>query len=171
MDLDDLGRIVDLSRKSAFRLETLPQYLVPEEANEFAAWKTGEKWPLPTPETNSWLAYRQKRTQQGYRWYRVHVLDHPLSEYTRFELHVYQALQAAGEEIYIVDRHAHPNLDELREDFWLIDDDIPIRMVYDDEGHFIKPERMQHAAPYLKMRDIALQHAQTLDDHMSRKVR
>lgn len=36
MDLEDLRRIGDGARLSVFRLETLPQYLVPQETDEFA---------------------------------------------------------------------------------------------------------------------------------------
>lgn len=169
MDLEELEKIIERSTRSAFRLEALPQYLVDHEADEFAAWKAGKPWPLFTPETSPWLAYMQSRTQQGYRWYRVHILDYPLSEYTRFELRGYQALQAVGEEIYLVDRRAHPELEGLREDFWLIDDDIVARMIYDEEGHFIRPEHVDHIDPYREMRDMTLRHAKTLDDYTSRK--
>ncbi|MGH3698534.1 MAG: DUF6879 family protein [Pseudonocardiaceae bacterium] len=41
MEIADLARIVDGARLSVFRLETLPQYLVPQEAEEFAAWRSG----------------------------------------------------------------------------------------------------------------------------------
>ena len=43
MHLADLERIVDKAQFSAFRMETLPQYLVPQEEEEFTAWKRGER--------------------------------------------------------------------------------------------------------------------------------
>ena len=169
MDLEDLSRLVESSTESAFRLETLPQYLVPQEADEFAAWRAGRPQPLLTPETSPWLARVKAGVARGYRWYRVHVLDHPLSEYARFELHGYQANQAAGEEIYLADRDTHSDLERLREDFWLIDDAIAIRMIYDQDGRFLRPERATDVAAYRTMRDTAIRYAEPLDEYLARR--
>lgn len=169
MDLEDLNRIVAHSQRSAFRLEALQQYLVPQEADEFAQWRAGHPLTLPTPETSPWLARIQAAVACGYRWYRVHLLDRPLSDYARYELWGYQANQAAGEEIYLADRDAHADLQQLREDFWLIDDTIAIRMIYDDEGHFLRPERAAESARYQEMREIALRHAGSLNEYLARR--
>ncbi len=104
---------------------------------------------------------------RGYRWYRVHILDQPLSDYARYELWGYRANQAAGEEIYLADRDAHVDLAQLREDFWLIDDTIAVRMIYDDEGHFLRPECAAGPGLYLEMREIALRHAESLDEYLA----
>jgi hypothetical protein len=168
MDIEDLARAVDRSTRSAFRLETLPQYLVPQEAEEFAAWRAGRPVPLQTPATSPWLEKIQTTTSRGYRWYRVHVIDHPLSDYLRYELYGYQANAAAGEEIYIADRRDHPDLEHLREDFWLIDDTTAVRMVYDVDGRFLRPEPVQDVTPYLLMRDTVLRHAEPLAGYLAR---
>jgi hypothetical protein len=170
MDLQELDQIVRRSRVSAFHLETRPQYLTltDQEAAEYRAWQAGRPLPMATPETNPWLARLQATTAAGYRWYRVHILDHPLSDYSRWELHGYQANAAAGEEIHIADRHAHPDLEGLREDFWLIDGAIAVVMVYDDEGRFLRPERADDPAPYQRMRDTALRHGEPLAAYLAR---
>ena len=124
---------------------------------------------LPTPETSPWLARIQAAVARGYRWYRVHILDQPLSDYARYELWGYRANQAAGEEISLADRDAHVDLRQLRDDFWLIDDTIAIRMIYDDEGHFLRPERAAEPARYQEMREIALRHAESLDAYLARR--
>lgn len=172
MDLTDLGRIVDRSTRSAFRLETLAQYLVPQEAEEFDAWRNGRPGPLQTPESSPWLEKIRTTTARGYRWYRVHVIDYPLTDYLRYELWGYQANAAAGEEIHIAERDAHPDLALLREDFWLIDDETAVRMVYARDGRFLHPELVADVAPYLQARDTALRHAEPLDAYLARtKVR
>ena len=168
MDLDDLDRIVERSSRSAFRLESLPQYLVPHEDEDFNTWLEGKPLAPRTPENSPWLARIQESSRNGYRWYRVHVLDQPLSAYTRFELAGYLENQAAGEEIYLADRSDHPDLGQLREDFWLIDDETAVRMVYDDDGHFLRPERDDDLATYLRMRDRALDHAIPLEEYLRR---
>lgn len=169
MDLNDLRAIMDRSKRSSFRLETLPQYLVPQEADDFAAWRAGKFLPPRTPETRPWMAAMKARADQGYRRYRVHIVDYPLSDYTRYELRGYLENQAAGEEINIADRDAHPDLAGLYEDFWLMDDQVAVRMVYDDEGHFLHPELIDDAAPYVGVRDIAMRHAEPLNDYLERK--
>ncbi len=169
MELQELDQIVRQSLVSAFRLETLPRYLTltDQEAAEYGEWQAGRRAPLPTPETSSWLARIQSTVADGYRWYRVHIMDHPLSDYSQFELYGYQANARAGEDIYIADRHAHRDLDGLRQDFWLIDDEIAVVMHYDDDGRFLRPERAADASPYRQMRDTALHHAVTLADYLT----
>ncbi|MGH3854249.1 MAG: DUF6879 family protein [Pseudonocardiaceae bacterium] len=169
MDLDDLRRISDDAKESAFRLETLPQYLVPQEAERFAIWNSGEPLPLRTPENSEWLARLQRDTANGFRWYRVHILDQPLTSYLRFELYSYLEGVAVGNEIYVADRDSHPDLIELHEDFWLVDDKISVRMVYDDEGHFRYPELVDDIESYIQVRDTALRHAEPLTDYLARK--
>lgn len=169
MDVDDLVRLIDNVRISAFRLETLPQYLVPQEAEEFASWKAGHQRMPRTPETHEYLADFQRDVAQGIRWYRVHILDQPLTPYLRFELCGYPANQAAGEEIYVVDRETHSDLESLHQDFWLYDDEIAVRMVYDDEGHFLYPERVNDIDDYRRMRDTAIRHAEPLNNYFARK--
>ncbi|MGH3829781.1 MAG: DUF6879 family protein [Pseudonocardiaceae bacterium] len=169
MDLDDLRRISEDAEESAFRLETLPQYLVPQEAERFAIWNSGEPLPLRTPENSEWLARLQRDTANGFRWYRVHILDQPLTSYLRFELDSYSEGAAVGNEIYVADRDSHPELMELHEDFWLFDDEIAVRMIYDDEGRFLYPELVDDIESYMQVRDAALHHAEPLIDYLARK--
>lgn len=107
------------------------------------------------------------RVTSGVRWSRVHVLDHPLSDYCRYEIWGYAANQAAGEQIYLADRGAHRDLESLREDFWLADDAIAVRMVYDAQGRFERPELAGDVRPYLVMRDTAFRHAEPLDEYVA----
>ncbi|MGB8994090.1 MAG: DUF6879 family protein [Pseudonocardiaceae bacterium] len=169
MDVEDLIRLIDNVRRSAFRLETLPQYLVPQEAEEFASWTAGNPRTPRTPDTHEYLAELQRDVARGIRWYRVHVLDQPLTAYLRFELYGYLANQKAGEEIYVVDRNAHPDLAELHVDFWLYDDETAVHMVYDHEGRFLCPARVEDLDRYREMRDTAMRHAEPLNDYLARR--
>lgn len=168
MNLEDVEHLFEQSTRSAFRLETLPQYLVPHEDEALAAWRKGER-RLDTPEENSWLAEIKATTSNGYRWHRVHILDYPLTEYSEWELHGYQANAAAGEEIFIADRACDPELEQLRQDFWLLDDATAIRMIYDEDGRFLYPELADDVGPYLEMRSIALRHSEPLSDYLARR--
>lgn len=169
MDLDDLGRIGREAKESAFRLEALPQYLVPKEAERFAMWNAGKPIPPRTPENSELLARLQRDAARGFRRYRVHILDQPLTSYLRFELYLYLDSVAVGSEIYVIERDDHSDLTDLHEDFWLYDDEIAVRMIYDDEGHFLYPELIDDIDPYREMRDTALCHSESLTDYLARK--
>lgn len=164
MDLDDLERIAEASN-DRFRLETLPDYLVPQEDEEFDAWRRGWR-VLPAVDESPWLRHIRDTTADGVRWWRVRVLDYPLTEYSTYELHGYQGNAAAGEDIYVADRSWSTELADLHEDFWVFDHDIVIRMIYDDEGHFIRPERAADTNSYLSIRSIAVRHAVPLTDFL-----
>lgn len=169
MDLEDLGRLVEEASESVFRLETLAQYLVPDEADEFAAWKAGRPYPLATPDTSEWLAQIAHDVAVGCRWYRARILGDPLSEYEQFELRGYQELVAAGVEIYVADRHAHSDLDPLRTDFWLVDDATAVGMVYDTDGRFLRLDSDEDLTACREMRDAALRHAEPLAEYVARR--
>jgi hypothetical protein len=115
------------------------------------------------------MARLQRDTTNGFRWYRVHILDQPLTSYLRFELYSYLEGVAVGNEIYVADRDSHFELMELHEDFWLFDDKITVRMVYDNEGHFLRPELVDDVKSYRQVRDTALHHAEPLTDYLARK--
>lgn len=80
----------------AWRLETLPQYLVRQEAEEFATSKAGARFPGPYED--AWTAM-VRTCNVG----RVHIVTRPLTDYLRFEFERYYQHQApAG------GRHPHP---------------------------------------------------------------
>jgi hypothetical protein len=168
MNLQDLEHLMDQVRESCFRLESLPQYLVPQEAAEFAAWRAGSPRQRRTPQNNAWLAELEQIVARGIRWYRVRILDHPLTDYSRFELAGYRDTQAAGQQTYVADRRDHEQLADLQEDFWLLDDRTAVRMVYDDDGHFVHPEPVDDVTRYVRMRDTAMACAEPLPDYLAR---
>jgi hypothetical protein len=164
MTLDDVRRIADRA-KDHFRLETLPQYLVPQEEERFAAWKRGER-RRRTPENNTWLATLRENTTAGEHWWRVRILDYPLATYSAYELFGYQDSDAAGQETFVTNRGWHADLADLHEDFWLYDSTTVIRMVYDEEGHFLHPEQRDDVQRYLDIRDLARSHAIPVLDYL-----
>lgn len=168
MNLADLEQLMDQVTKSCFRLESLPQYLVPQESAEFTAWRSGAPRRPRTPQNNAWLAELEQIVARGIRWYRVRILDHPLSDYSRFELAGYRDTQAAGQQTYVADRRDHARLDSMHNDFWLMDDEVAVRMIYDKDGTFVRVEQAEDASPYVRLRDIAMECAEPLEDYLAR---
>lgn len=122
--------------RDAFRLEVRQAYDVSFEAEQVAAFRRGE--PLPdTPAVVESQRVIAELTVAGRRLWRVHVVDLPLSEYLRYELAAYEANAAAGEEIYLADRAASSDLDELQDDFVLFDDAEVVWFRYDDNGRLL----------------------------------
>lgn len=168
MNLGDLSRLVSDAEHSAFRMETLPQYLVPQEEAEFAAWRAGVRSPLPSPTTSPWLTRIADTTACGFAWSRVRIVDRPLCTYSEFELYGLQANSRAGEVIHVADRTSDHELDDLHDDFWLIDDNIGITMTYDGDGRFLDLRRVDDVEALLDMRSRGLRRGIELTEYLTR---
>lgn len=166
--VDDFNQLFASFLHTAFRLETLQIYRVGGLDERFEAFLAGEPMAPRTPETSPWLRQVADNAAAGRRTYRVHVVDRPLSDYVRYELDSYKANVACGEDVYIADRNAHPDLAPLHEDFWLLDDRDLILMRYDEEGHWLGAERAadEDLDEYRRRRDVALDHALPLREFL-----
>jgi hypothetical protein len=166
----------DRFARTAFRLETRQDY-TGATGPRYDYWRRGEPMPERSPRTSLWLARVAKTTRAGKRWQRAHIVEQPLSEYMRYEMVVYAENVAAGEEIRIVDRNAHPALDTLADDYWLFDAHDPtlehgVFLRFDDKGYPIRYERtsnLESLAVCYWQRDLvwslAIQLAEFLADH------
>lgn len=150
------ARFRDFTRE-AFRLELLPQYLVPQEHETFAAWRAGA---VRTSGEGAWQTVIQSAHARDATVRRVHVVTSPLSEYLRFEFDWYYRLNAAaGEEIRILDlakKSKAPDLPLF--DFWMFDEHDVVAMLYEPDGTQIGRELLENAdlAEFVRYRDAAL---------------
>jgi hypothetical protein len=169
----NLEQCFDAFTATAYRQETLPHYAAADEAR-FAAWQHGEPLPDRSVRTSPWLRRVAITTAAGKLWQRVHVIEHPLSEYERFELVAYAESAAAGEEIRIADRAASDELAGLRRDFWLFDSGtrrpFAALMSYDGDGRYLGAEVT--GEPYViaaceAERDLALRHSVPLNAYLA----
>jgi hypothetical protein len=157
MSTDDLGAMFGTFKRSAFRLETLPEYSVDEEQAEFARYLAGE--PLPNvPEMEDWLDLVRRAVAQGKVFERVRVLPDPLTPYARFEIdwgYLYNA--TAGERIAVAPASAWAKTSTKSGDFWLFDDEIVFAMEYDDAGAWLGTKRkpISELPTYQLIRDNA----------------
>jgi len=98
-------------QRSAFRLEMLPAYFIPQEAELLAAFRRGEN--VRVPYDHPWPALVHQATHAGKTMQRVRVVAHPLSDYLRFELSLYPRSVKAGEEIRVANLDDHPEPTDL----------------------------------------------------------
>jgi hypothetical protein len=141
VNFEEFDSYFDRFATDVFRLENLQSYAVSEEDARLKAFRDATARSERSVRTEPWLARIAVTTVAGKSWERVHVVDHPLSEYLCYELVGYVESQAAGERILIADRAVDEALTRLGEDFWLFDGDSPdayaVLMHYDEAGHFV----------------------------------
>lgn len=174
MNADEFQECFDSFTDSTFRLETLQQYTIAEEQERIERFREGLPRPERSVRTSSWLRRIALSTAAGKEWSRVHVVDHPLSEYLQYQMVGYVENQAVGEQITIADRATHPDLEELSKDFWLFDveteDAFAVLMDYDDEGHILAFERVDDTETLQRcraQRDTALRYAVHLNTYLA----
>src|SRR5215472_6361562 len=123
---DILDECFSRFRSSAFRLEALPAYAVSGEAERIEAWRDGRARPERSVRTSGYLRDVAANVLAGLERTRVRIVDHPLSEYCRYQMAGYIESAAAGEQIRIVVRNggseqSTPGLDSVVNDFWFFD--------------------------------------------------
>lgn len=172
---DEFDALFDRFSHDVFRLETLQHYAVSEEDERLRAFRDGTPRPERSLRTSPWLARIAVTTVQGKRWSRIHVVEHPLSEYLRYELLGYIESAAVGEEIRITDRAADPDLVGLGPDFWLFDtesaDAYAVLMHYDQGGEVLGFEHTSDQGVLRRcraQRDTALKHSVALNKYLAK---
>jgi hypothetical protein len=139
--MTDLMACFDAFEQTAVRIETLPAYDVPAEADSLRAFARGLPLPERSARTSPWLARIAATTAAGKTWSRVRVVGRPLTPYERFQLgYGYPPSEQAGEVIRIASRADHPELAALGGDFWLFDGAFAALMTYDQGGAYLGSE-------------------------------
>jgi hypothetical protein len=125
-------------QSSAFRLETLPAYDVPDEVDELEPYRAGRPLSERSVRTTPWLAQMAATTGQGKEWQRLRLIGAEPTLYEAWEVDRYVESQACGEQVRLLDRAEHPDL--VGRDFWLFDAGTPSAvaylMRYDEHGGF-----------------------------------
>jgi len=161
--MPDLAWWLQNFERSAFRLETLSEYNVPQEAEMLARFKRGE--PVDLPDDHPWLERVRHHCRVGKQMRRVRVVTHPLTDYLRMEMSWYRKSVEAGEDIRITETR-------LSGDFWLFDDQTVVVLHYDSEGRFTGTTTEQGSLTrYLSIRDRALAESMELSAYTARATR
>ncbi|MET9398150.1 DUF6879 family protein [Kitasatospora sp. NPDC002965] len=146
----------DSMRLEAWRLETLPAYAVPQEAEKLARFLDGEN--SPDDYESGWMSEVRQWSAEGKKVGRVHVVTRPLSDYLRFEFdHYYRHHVTAGEGIRILDVTDRENPLVGAQDFWMFDRSKVVLMNYRADGTQISRELFDgDPAPFIEYRRIAV---------------
>ncbi|WP_405938274.1 hypothetical protein OG338_17815 [Streptomyces sp. NBC_00726] len=154
-------------RREAWRLETLPQYLMPQEEAEFAAFGAGARVD-PRTVANEYTDRLRRQVAEGRSQGRVHIVARPLSDYLRFEFSQYYAPHAlAGEQIRILDVTGRANPLEGVQDFWLFDRSEVVLMNYDPDGRQISREVHEgDPAPFIEHQRVALAESVPFEEYV-----
>ncbi|MCK8677097.1 DUF6879 family protein [Streptomyces lichenis] len=139
LDGDEWAARFETFRREAWRLETLPAYRVPQEAEEIAEFLAGERID-PRTYSNEYTEDLKRVRREGKSKGRVHVVTRPLSDYLRFEFMYYQPHAAAGEDIRVMDVTNRPNPLAGVQDFWMFDRSEVVLMNYEADGTQINRE-------------------------------
>jgi hypothetical protein len=162
----EFGQLFTGVQSSWFRLETLQHYDVEYEHAEFAAFLRGE--PLSAA-PGPWQTMIREHVAAGRELVRVHVVEEPLSDYVRYELHAYEPNAEAGEEVRVIPvrRGAWPT-GVPRHDYWLFYDRRLWLMDYDTAGAFQAASLVDDPAAvdqHRHWRDTALERSMALSDY------
>ncbi|MFJ5118823.1 DUF6879 family protein [Kitasatospora sp. NPDC088548] len=129
----------DSMRFEAWRLETLPTYAMPQEAEKLDRFLSGEK--SPDGYQSGWMDEVRQWESEGRRVGRVHIVTQPLSDYLRFEFEYYYRHHVkAGEDIRILDVTDRENPLSSAQDFWMFDKSKVVLMSYRADGTQISRE-------------------------------
>lgn len=149
LTVDQLGDLLERTRRDLFRIETLPSYDTTMTTGDFRRWLDGEAeptWEVRQP----WLDTLAQWARDGRPRRRVRVIHDPPSDYERYACDWgYRYNVAAGEPTRVLDLAEHDvpeELDAAPGDWWLIDGRDVVTMHYHADGRF-------HGADILDPRD------------------
>ena len=131
-------------RFSAYRLETLPAYSVPDEAERIQAWREGLPRPERSVRTSGYLREVASHVIAGLDRARIRIVDLPLSEYTRYEMsgtrrHSRRGSRSSWPSARAATRRRCGDLSGAS-DLWLFDygqeGEQAVLMYYEEDGSF-----------------------------------
>lgn len=118
-------------QRSAFRLEGLRQYIVPEEESSLQYFReTG----LAEGMGSEWAKLVSENVKSGKKMERLRLFSEKLTDYERYELQAYNGPRA-GEQIRTALKSNY--IEQYKYDFWFFDEEWIAQVNYDKNGTFI----------------------------------
>ena len=127
----DINNPFETFERYAFRLEALPQYIVPEEREPLVYFKqTG----LIKERDPSWPELIRNNVAKGKKMERLRLLSEKLTDYERYEIQAYRG-PLVGEVIKTALKKDYS--DQYKYDFWFFDDEWIAQVNYEQDGTFV----------------------------------
>jgi hypothetical protein len=168
----EFGRLFETFQKNAFRLETLSQYIVPEERAALDAFLTGTPLPPSQQIDVKWRALMKRNIESGKMMQRVHIIPSQLTPYLRYEIEwAYSYTSAIGEDIRLIVSDYPDSIIGDHKDFWLFDDKTLVIVRYETDGTFVHGERIEEEEIIERHRNLKqklLNRAEPLSAYLSR---
>jgi len=149
---------------TAFRLETRDVYIVGTEQERFERFVAGEREDDRHPaHFDDFRMLIRRLTGEGKRMERVRLVTEPLTEYSRWLLHVTQHNVAAGEDVRYLSRSEAEQLGITYDhDYWLFDSQVAQLFNFDGSGRVVGRELVEEPATivsYSHIRDAVWHYA------------
>ncbi|MFD4576503.1 DUF6879 family protein [Streptomyces sp. NPDC058417] len=153
-------------RSEAWRLETLPEYRVPQEEDSIRSFLSGERID-PHTYANAYTDDLRRLRGEGRSKGRVHVVTRPLTPYLEYEFMYYEAHVRAGEEIRILDVTGRTDPLAGVQDFWMFDRRQVVLMHYGADGTQIGRELHEgDVRPFLDHQRVALAESVPFEEYV-----
>ncbi|MGW6906500.1 DUF6879 family protein [Streptomyces sp. NPDC054940] len=153
-------------QSEAWRLETLPEYKVPQEEEEIQAYLAGERID-PQTHSNAYTEDLKRVRREGKGKGRVHIVSRPLTTYLQYEFMYYRPHAWAGEDIRIMDVTGRANPLAGIQDFWMFDKKEVVLMHYQADGTQISREVHEgDITPFIEYQRIALAESVPFEEYV-----
>ena len=135
--VESFAEIMAGVRRSAVHLELRDSYGVPNETDNFAAFRRGE-WDeaKAKADRSDWLELVAEATGRGVLMRRARVVSYPVTEYIVFEYTGTQMNIDAGEQVRWLPRRRASELHLPGNDFWLFDERLVQFNIFDGPGRW-----------------------------------
>ncbi|MFC7380906.1 DUF6879 family protein [Sphaerisporangium rhizosphaerae] len=165
---NQLGDLLSGFSASAFRFEIRERYSSTVGQEPFRRFLAGE--PDDYAWHRSWMERIALDCTQGRLWQRIRIVSVPLSDYSRYGIEVARLSVEAGEDIRYLRRDVAEDLGLAPLDAWIFDSCQVVHLLFNDDDTFRGAEIVTDdgvLTQHLKWRELALQHAQPLEDFVA----
>jgi hypothetical protein len=140
LDVNGLGALIDAHYRAPgdtlFRMETLPEYAVDSDGDDWQRWLSGATEPTWSRKRST-LDMLAREKANGQRQRRVRRFGHDLTMYERFACDFGYAFNAEHEDIRVLRDGEHDVPELLEHDYWTINGQMVVPMLYDGHGRYV----------------------------------
>jgi hypothetical protein len=166
----DFNHLYKYFEYTAFRLETLREYVVPEEQESYSRFQHGQATDvMDVPGYQEWLGWIRVAKRAGKTIERVRILDEPPTSYQRWAAWIGHHNEAAGEVMRYISRSRalQIGLPLSRGDWWLLDSVRVASVEFDECGvpmGGVIHDRPDEVQSYISWRNLALRHSRPVSE-------